>query len=342
MVCTRIVLTEESNNNGWLDRPDVALVDGGDLGRGLYESYRSLLNLRAVWRRRRAAGDIFSEADFTIPRDLGFARFEPGRFPEINAIVYEANRELEKLEPTRVVQPEVGTKGLFMGLFDCDRLTLDSPFIKFALRPDIVGAISAYLGVVPVLARIDLWYSAHASRQAIRTTLSVIRLDCCSTMTIPSGPDSVIGPREHSCSSIGIWSEQSERFRCAAARNSQGNWATKTQRHEGTAECRVENGEWRMENGKWRKGSRIWRKIEGRVLLFLSLFAILYFLVSWCLRGLNFGGRRSQRIADQSTADANETRSGNSAIGRAERVFSSPRRLIHTQGMFRSLHTEMS
>ncbi len=151
----------ESNNNQWLERLDAALVDGGDLRRGLYERYRSLLNLRAVGRRRRAAGDITSEAEFTIPRELGFARFEPGRFPEINAIVYEANRELEKLEPTRVVQPEVGTNGLFMGLFDCDRLTLDSPFMKFALRSDIVGAISAYLGVVPVLARIDLWYSAY-------------------------------------------------------------------------------------------------------------------------------------------------------------------------------------
>ncbi len=156
-------MTEESDNHGWLDRLDAALVDGGDLRRGLYDRYRSLVNLRSIRRRRRAAGDISSEADFTIPRDLGFARFEPGRFSEINAIVYEANRELEKLEPTRVIQPEVGTKGLFMGLFDCDRLTLDSPFMKFALRSDVVGAVSRYLGVVPVLARIDLWYSAHES-----------------------------------------------------------------------------------------------------------------------------------------------------------------------------------
>lgn len=154
-------MTEESNNRGWLDRLDAALVDGGDRRRGLYDRYRSLRNLRAVRRRRRAAGGISNEADFTIPRDMGFARFEPGRFPEINAIVYEGNRELEKLEPTRVIQPEVGTKGLFMGLFDCDRLTLDSPFMKFALRPDIVGPVSRYLGVVPVLARIDLWYSTH-------------------------------------------------------------------------------------------------------------------------------------------------------------------------------------
>ena len=154
-------MTEESNNNQWLDRLDAALVDGGDLRRGLYARYRSLVNLRAVLRRRRAAGDIRSEADFAIPRELGFARFERGRFPEINAVVYEANRELEKLEPTQVIQPAIGTKGLFMGLLDCDRLTLDSPFMKFALRSDIIGAVSRYFGVVPVLARIDLWYSAH-------------------------------------------------------------------------------------------------------------------------------------------------------------------------------------
>ncbi len=154
-------MTEESNSRGWLDRLDAALVDGGDLRRGLYDRYRALVNLRAVRRRRRAGSGISSEAEFTIPRDLGFARFEPGRFPEINAIVHEANRELEKLEPTHIVQPKIGTKGLFMGLLDCDRLTLDSPFMKFALRSDVVRAVSTYLGVVPVLARIDLWYSAH-------------------------------------------------------------------------------------------------------------------------------------------------------------------------------------
>ena len=71
-------------------------------------------------------------------------------------------------------------------------------------------------------------------------------------------------------------------------------------------------------------------------------FPFLISFVSLCLRGLNFRGRDSQQVADQSTADANEGRSGNSAIGWAECVFSSQRRLIHTQGMFNSLHTAMS
>ncbi len=155
------MITEEPDNKGWLDRLDAYLAGGGDLRRGLYARYRSLVNLPTVLRRRRAARGISSEADFTIPHESGFARFEPGRFPETNAIVYEAGRELEKLEPTRVIQPGLGTKGMFVGLLDHDRLTLDSPFVKLALRPDIIGAISAYLGVVPVLARIDLWYSAY-------------------------------------------------------------------------------------------------------------------------------------------------------------------------------------
>ncbi len=158
-----MLVTEESDNKGWLDRLDAYLAGGGELRRGLYARYRSLVNLRTVLRRRKAAISMSSEADFTIPRQLGFAQFEPGRFPETKAIVHEANRELEKLDPTRVAQPGIGTKGMFVGLFDCDRLTLDSPFVKFALRPDIIGAISAYLGVVPVLVRIDLWYSAHQS-----------------------------------------------------------------------------------------------------------------------------------------------------------------------------------
>ena len=81
-------MTDEANNMGLLDRLDAYLAGGGDLRRGLYARYRSLVNLRAVLRRRRAARGISSEADFTIPRKSGFARFEPGRFPETNAIVH--------------------------------------------------------------------------------------------------------------------------------------------------------------------------------------------------------------------------------------------------------------
>ncbi len=154
-------MTEESHNKGWLDRLDAYLAGGGELRRGLYARYRSLVNLPTALRRRKAARGISSETGFTIPHELGFTQFAPGRFSETNAIVHEANRELEKLDPTLVAQPEIGTHGMFVGLFDCDRLTLDSPFVKFALRPDVVGAIHSYLGVVPILVRIDLWYSAH-------------------------------------------------------------------------------------------------------------------------------------------------------------------------------------
>lgn len=150
-------LDRSKRNGHW----EAFFVDGSDARRALYERYRRLRNRQSLTMRRRTASEIADQTELNIPSNLGFAYFQPGRFPEVNAIVYEANHQLAKLDPAQVIQPDVGTKGLVMGLFDSSRVNLDSPTLKLALRPEILGMVTQYLGIVPVLARIDLWYSAH-------------------------------------------------------------------------------------------------------------------------------------------------------------------------------------
>ena len=43
-------------------------------------------------------------------------------------------------------------------------LNLDSPYMRLALSDEVVAVVSAYLGMVPVLAYVDVWYSPHVEK----------------------------------------------------------------------------------------------------------------------------------------------------------------------------------
>jgi hypothetical protein len=45
-------------------------------------------------------------------------------------------------------------------LLQSARLERESPFLRLALRPDVVAAVSNYLGIVPILTHIEVYYSA--------------------------------------------------------------------------------------------------------------------------------------------------------------------------------------
>lgn len=137
---------------------------GTDRRRRLYEGSRSLLHHRACAARRRVAGELAGRAGFTIGPDLGFSVFTPEHFPEVPAIVEHARALVSGCDPTRTVQPRVTTEGAFVHLLRPQQLHIGSPYLAFALRPDVVAAVSNYLGMVPVLAQVDVWYSQHCPR----------------------------------------------------------------------------------------------------------------------------------------------------------------------------------
>jgi hypothetical protein len=79
---------------------------------------------------------------------------------------------------------------------------VDSPFLRFAVRPDVVAGIANYLGVVPVLRYVGVWYSRHINRAPYSSQL--YHLDgegpsqakiflFCSDVTDGSGPLTVVG-----------------------------------------------------------------------------------------------------------------------------------------------------
>jgi hypothetical protein len=114
------------------------------------------------WRTRRTlALESHPPSDVAIPQDAGYAVFSSGRFEEASEIARLAQDRIRAVKPDALEweRPQVR-----WGLLDAAALTLDSPYLRLSLRAEIISAVSDYLGAVPVLWSVDVWYSRPVAR----------------------------------------------------------------------------------------------------------------------------------------------------------------------------------
>jgi len=107
---------------------------------------------------RRSALAALPPADIHIPPDAGFLVAPEGRFEETAAIVAEARAQLVRFDAT-APPPGKNRKRFLQNVLDASTLTLDSAIVRFALRGDVLAAVSEYLGVVPFLSTIAVYHS---------------------------------------------------------------------------------------------------------------------------------------------------------------------------------------
>lgn len=101
----------------------------------------------------------------TIPRSEGFLRLPPGPlFDVVNPVLAAGNGLIEELGHKPLVRS--APKGDFVarGFLPPSAFALESPYFRLALDERILGPIAAYLGVVPVLTELDVWYSVYNRR----------------------------------------------------------------------------------------------------------------------------------------------------------------------------------
>jgi hypothetical protein len=109
------------------------------------------------YRRGRECADA---ARLEIPRDRGYAVFPPGTVANADELVAAGNGLIDSLGHEALA--EIAGKGFMANGFIPDPdLDLGSPYFRFALGDDVVGPVCAYLGFVPVLWKVDVWYSFH-------------------------------------------------------------------------------------------------------------------------------------------------------------------------------------
>lgn len=129
-----------------------------EAARVLYAASRRLLHPGTYVSRRRLA--LSTPPPFEISRRSGFAILNPGRFSEIDAVVAavaDIERRFGSQETLRGVGK--GRKKFLIDILDRAELTLESPFLRFAMRNDVLAAVAAYLRLVPILSAISVFYS---------------------------------------------------------------------------------------------------------------------------------------------------------------------------------------
>lgn len=105
-----------------------------------------------------------------IPRERGYAVAPPGTLDGVDAVVAAANGAIDAIGHDAIVSGRM--KGGFMAtkLLPDSALSLDSPYFRLALDEGIVRAIAEYLGVVPILSAIDIWYSVAGPEATPRSS----------------------------------------------------------------------------------------------------------------------------------------------------------------------------
>ena len=165
--------------------------------RRVFERMRQALSLPTIVSRRTAAREIAADASFRIDRDRGYAVFPPEIFPEARDIVAATADLGRNVDLTRPGLSKKARSGFMVPLLDTATVTLDSPMLRLALRPDIIAAVSSYLGMVPVIAYLQVYYSEANSDEARSSQLFHCDADAtsqvkifvlCSEVTRSNGP----------------------------------------------------------------------------------------------------------------------------------------------------------
>jgi hypothetical protein len=108
-----------------------------------------LVKLRTLFLRRRLARECANGARLRISRERGYELISREELTGVDEVV-RAARELIAENPPENREWR-GKQQLRTNNLDMRQVTLDSPYLRFALNPDLLGAVSGYLGVVPHL-----------------------------------------------------------------------------------------------------------------------------------------------------------------------------------------------
>jgi hypothetical protein len=185
----------------------------GDFGARLTKTFRArgarVRQVYHTWRRverffkdsdRRSALQRLPETSLRIDRARGFHVAAPGVFAETGEIVRDARQALVSFDAST---PPAGKnrKRFLQNVLDASTLTRDSAAVRFALRDDVLAAVSEYLRIVPFLTSIQVFHSDTVD--GVPTSSQLYHCDgddvtqikvfvYCSDVDVASGPLTVL------------------------------------------------------------------------------------------------------------------------------------------------------
>jgi hypothetical protein len=123
----------------------------------------------ARWRIARTARPL---PQFEVPWADGYRSFAPGTFPEADEGARAAVALLARTEQALQERRKARTSKQFLvNLLTPAEVTADHPLLRLALRPDLLEAVIAYMGTVPILRSIQVFYSGVVDREPVASQL---------------------------------------------------------------------------------------------------------------------------------------------------------------------------
>jgi hypothetical protein len=119
------------------------------------------MKFRTLLVRRRLAREYANGARLHIPLERGFELYSREELTGVEEVVRSAQTLIAENPPEK--RQWRGKQQLRTGNLDMRQVTLDSPYLRFALQRDVLAAVSSYLGVIPLLVYLDVWYSSHSA-----------------------------------------------------------------------------------------------------------------------------------------------------------------------------------
>jgi hypothetical protein len=147
----------------------VFAMSADDPRRERYSRWISRLRGPEVRRRKAAIRTVNGSAPGKIEESAGFVSFPPGTFLRTDDVVAETRRLAAPFLET--TERWDGRQQMLSGLVDKSELTVTSPFLQFASQPDVIDVVGQYLGLVPILASVDILLSRHFDQQLMDSQL---------------------------------------------------------------------------------------------------------------------------------------------------------------------------
>ena len=169
----------------------------------MFEKVRRTISLPTYLKRRAAAREL-PDSPFAIDPEIGFRLFPPGTFPEADEIVALTRGMGDSVDLNRPGLSKKARSGFMVPLIDTGTLTLDSPLLRLPLHEGVIAAASAYLGIVPVIAALNVYYSTSGGDEARSSQLFHCDADgtsqvkifvLCTEVTPAHGPLTLLDAR---------------------------------------------------------------------------------------------------------------------------------------------------
>ena len=143
--------------DGFLGRP---FISGADYQRDWYASISRMARYRSISRRKNVAQQVISRHPerWSIPKEKGFLIVPAEHSPEASNVIRAAQNLVGNQEEIWSKKKKSKPQ-LVSDLLPQSMITLDSAYMEFGLREDILSVVAAYLGMVPILASIEVWFS---------------------------------------------------------------------------------------------------------------------------------------------------------------------------------------